>query len=671
MVSEPLTVLGACHHDCPDTCSWEVSVQDGVAVGLRGNSRHPVTRGSLCPKVNRYLDRVYHPDRVLTPLRRIGAKGEAQFEEISWAEAIAEIAKRFTDRMAAGCPESILQFSFAGTQGLVQMGETIDRLFDLIGASDVRRDLCGVSAFRGAARVLGTPYSIDPESMRHARTIVLWGTDTRVTNRHLWPTVEAARHAGATIIVIDPVRTETARAADLHIQPRPGTDVALVLGIVHVLDRDELIDREWIAEHASGWGELAHGATMWPPRRAEEVCALPEGTVEMLARQLATQTPTALRTLVGPEHRRGGEEILRAITLLAAVLGSWREFGGGFARSTAAWPETALAKTPRKPRPTFNMARLGEVLCAEDSTIDTLVVHNCNPAVIVPDQNSVLAGLAREDLFTVVIDQFINDTAAYADIVLPTTTQIEQLDLVPSWGHLYLALNQPAIVPRGQSLPNSEIARRIGAALGLEDELLYRSDEQVIRDALASGHPLLEDITYEILAEQGWRRLAVPEGARLYVDEIPGVTTERIRLGHLDDEPALAAHDRQVDARYPLALISRKQVRTFLNSHYGGFADHLPPAGEPMLQMHAEDAGARGIRTGDLVDVRNERGELTLTAQISDQLQPGLVAIPFGWWNDSTPQGRSVNALTNATVGQGDRGSAYFHDTYVEVTPHP
>ncbi len=670
MVGEPLTVLGACHHDCPDTCAWEVTVQDGVATRLRGSASHPVTRGSLCPKVNRYLDRVYHPDRVLTPLRRIGAKGAREFEEITWDEAITQIADRMRERLDAGRPESILQFSFAGTQGTVQMGETIDRLFDLIGASDIRRELCGVSAFRGAARVLGTPYSIDPESMRHARTIVLWGTDTRMTNRHLWPTIEAARHAGATIIAIDPVRTETARAADLHVQPRPGTDVALVLGIVHVLDRDDLVDREWIAERTSGWAELAASAETWTPSRAEEVCGLPDGTVESLARMLATQRPTALRTLVGPEHRRGGEEILRAVTMLAAVLGSWRDFGGGFARSTAAWAETALAATPRIPRPAFNMARLGEVLCTPDSQIDTLVVHNCNPAVIVPDQNRVLEGLAREDLFTVVIDQFINDTAAYADIVLPATTQIEQLDLAPSWGHMYLALNQPAIEPRGKALANSEIARRLGAALGLEDEWLYRSDEQVIRDALSSGHPLLEGITYESLAKQGWQRLAVPAGARLYVDEIPGVANERMRLGALDDEPALAVQAQEMDPRYPLTLISRKQVRTFLNSHYGGFADHLPPAGEPMLQIHAVDAQARGIRTGDRVDVHNERGELTLTAQISDQLQPGLVAIPFGWWNDSTPQGRSVNALTNATVGKGDRGSAYFHDTYVEVTPH-
>lgn len=660
-MAEPLTILGACHHDCPDTCAWEVTVVDGHATRLRGQADHPVTRGSLCPKVNRYLDRVYHPDRVLTPLRRVGPKGSAEFVPITWDEAIAEVSGRIRDRMDAGRAESILQYSFAGTQGVVQMGHTIDRLFDLIGASDIRRELCGVTAFRGAARVLGTPYSIDPESMRHARTIVLWGTDTRMTNRHLWPTIEAARHAGATIIVIDPVRTETARAADVHLQVRPGTDTALVLGLIHVLHRDGLLDRDWISGVTVGWDDLRDSAEQWTPERAATECGLSAEAIVDLAHRLGTATPAAIRTLIGPEHQRDGEEIMRSITMLAAILGGWREVGGGLARSTAAWPAAALASMPRMRRPLVNMARLGEVLCGDD--IDMLVVHNCNPAVIVPNQNAVVAGLEREDLFTVVIEQFVTDTAAYADIVLPATTQVEQLDLVPSWGHLYLALNQPAIEPRGQARPNSRIAQDFGRALGLEEDLLYRSDEQVIRDALASGSPLLEGITYESLAEQGWQRLNVSPEARVYVDDIAGIATVPLRLGAVEVSSPSPA--RQM---WPLRLISRKQNRAFLNSHYGGFPEHQPPAGEPMLQIHADDAQPRGIVTGSRVMVSNERGELTLTAQISDQLQVGLVAMPFGWWHRSTPEGRAVNALTNPAVRPDDRGSAFFHDTYVEVT---
>ena len=655
-------MLGACHHDCPDTCAWEVTVVDGLATGLRGQAGHPVTRGSLCPKVNRYLERVYHPDRVLTPLRRVGPKGSGQFESISWSDAIEIVAGQIRTRCEGGHPETILQYSFAGTQGLVQMGTTIDRLFDVIGAHDIRRELCGVTAFRGAASVMGTPYSIDPESMRHARTIVLWGTDTRVTNRHLWPAIEAARHAGAMIVAIDPVRTETARAADLHLQVRPGSDVALVLGLLHVLDRDGLVDEPWIEQQTKGWEQLRASAQEWAPERAAAASGLSATAITELAHRLATQTPTAVRTLIGPEHREGGQEILRAITMLAAVLGGWREVGGGLVRSTAAWPAAALAATPRIRRPQVNMARLGEVLI--NGGIDMLVVHNCNPAVVVPDQNRVIEGLERDDLFTVVIEQFITDTAAYADVVLPSTTQIEQLDLVPSWGHLYLALNRPAIEPLGEALSNSEIARRIGRALELEDELLYRSDEQVIRDALASGHPLLDGISYESLEQSGWQRLHVSPQARLYSDPIDGVAVSTLRLGALDaGEPAV----RPTGAAYPLNLISRKQNRAFLNAHYGGFDRHFPPAGEPMVQIHGDDASSRGISTGDRVRIFNERGELTMTAQISDQLQAGLVAIPFGWWHRSTPEGRAVNALTNAAVRDDDRGSAYFHDTFVEI----
>lgn len=658
----PLTVLGACHHDCPDTCAWEVTVVEGRATRLRGQSGHPVTRGSLCPKVNRYLDRVYHPDRVLTPLRRVGPKGAAEFEPISWAEAIEAVAEEVRARLRSGHPGSILQYSFAGTQGLVQMGTTIDRLFDLIGACDIRRELCGFTASTGAASVMGTPYSIDPESIRHARTIVLWGTDTRITNRHLWPSIEAAREAGASIIAIDPVRTETARAADLHLQVRPGTDVALVLGLVHVLDLDRLVDQAWIDQHTEGWAELRASARVWDPERASYVCGVSAEAITHLAHRLATHTPAALRTLIGPEHREGGHEILRAVTMLAAVLGGWREVGGGLARSTSAWPAAALAATPRIPRPQVNMARLGEVLV--DGQVDMLVVHNCNPAVMVPDQNRVIDGLMRDELFTVVIEQFITDTAAYADIVLPSTTQIEQLDLVPSWGHFYLSLNQPAIAPLGEALSNSEIARRLGRALDLKDDLLYRSDEEVIRDALGSGHPLLEGITYESLVESGWQRINVSPESRLYADPIDGVSTQTLRLGAL--VPSIQVAPSAVD-EYPLNLISRKQNRAFLNSHYGGFDEHFPPVGEPLVQIHARDAASRDIVTGDRVRVFNERGELTLTAQVSDQMQPGLVAIPFGWWHSSTAEGRAVNALTNPTVRDDDRGSAYFHDTFVEI----
>jgi anaerobic selenocysteine-containing dehydrogenase len=669
-----LTVLGACHHDCPDTCAWEVTVVDGTATRLQGSPTHPVTRGTLCPKVNRLLDRVYHEARILTPLRRTGPKGGGQFAPLAWDEAIAEIAGRMRALRDDGRAESILQFSFAGTQGVIQMGVGLDRLFDAVGASDIHRELCGATAWQGAARVLGRPFGVDPETLRHSRTIVLWGTNTRTTNRHLWPVIEQARSNGALVVVVDPVRTDTARHADEFLQVRPGSDVALVLGLVHVLDRDGLVDAEWIAEHTEGWAELRDSAARWTPARTAEATGIDAQRVEWFAHRMATARPCGIRTLIGPEHRENGEEILRAVAMLPAVLGSWREVGGGLARSTQMWQYEALGLTRRRePRRAFNMARLGAVLSEPetlDPPIELLFVHNSNPATILPDQNRVIAGLQREDLFTVVVEQFLTDTARYADIVLPATTQIEHLDLANSWGHLYVALNQPAIAPRGQALPNTEIARRLATAIGLDDPQLHLSDEELVRDLLDGGHPFLAGITFDRLVERGWARLAVPEGARPHVDPLPGVPTRPMRLGALEHRPGQeTVSDPGGPAhRFPLALISRKQHQKFLNANYGAFPEHQPRAGGPTLQLDPVDATARNIGSGDLVRVHNDRGALTLVAEVSDDLQPGLAAMPFGWWNRSSPEGRAVNALTNPCVAGDDHGSAFFHDTLVEVT---
>ncbi len=666
-------VRGACHHDCPDTCAWEVTVVDGVATTLRGAADHPVTQGTLCPKVNRFLDRVYHPDRVLRPLRRTGPKGSGEFEPIEWDTAILEIATQIRQLIDSGRATSILQFSFAGTQGVIQMGTMLDRLFDAIGASDVHRELCGTTSRMGAAAVLPQAFGIDPMALRHARTILLWGTNTRITNRHLWPTIEQARSDGACVIVIDPVRTDTAREADVYLQLRPGSDVALVLGLIHVLDRDELLDQGWLGHHTTGWAELQASSREWTPERAAAATGIDSEQIIWLAHRMASQQPTGIRTLIGSEHRENGEVIARAIASLSAVLGSWQHLGGGLARSTSVWMSSALAKPRRTIRRAVNMARLGQVLTEETSPrIELLFVHNSNPAVMLPDQNRVIEGLAREDLFTVVVEQFLTDTARYADIVLPATTQLEHLDLADSWGHLYLALNEPAIAPRGEALSNTEIARRLAAALKLDDPMLSMSDEDLVRAALESDHPLLSGITYELLKERGWARLSVPEDARPYVDPVPGIPLGPMRLGALHHQPGAetVGGGSPLESQYPLALITRKQHPKFLNANYGGFTDHYPSVGQPTLQIHADDATERGISSGDLVRVFNDRGELTLLAEISADVQPGMVAAAFGWWNRHTPQGRAINALTNATVPGNDHGSAYFHDTLVQVAVH-
>ena len=529
-------VLGSCHHDCPDTCVWEVTVEEGTAVRLRGSPEHPTTRGELCPKVNRFLDRVYHPDRVLHPLRRVGPKGSADFEPISWSEAIREIADRLGSLRNSGRAESILPFSFDGTQGVIQKGVMADRFFDALDASDIRRHLCGVTAWLGAADVSGLPFGIDPEDLAYSRFIILWGTNTLLTNRHLWPVIEEARSAGATVVVIDPAPTATAARADEFVQLRPGSDITLVLAMLHVIDRDGLADESWIADHTSGWEELRQDAREMSPSTAAELTGISADRIEWLAAAYASTRPAAIRVLVGPEHRARGRDIMRAVALLPAVTGAWRDRGGGLARSTQVYFEEALNyPTGRPQRRDFNMAALGHVLTDRtlDPQIEALVVHNSNPAVIVPDQNRVIEGLERDDLFTVVIEQFVTDTARYADIVLPATTQIEHLDVGIAWGHLYLSLNNPAIEPVGEALPNTEIFRRLAAAMELDDPRLRLSDEELIEELLDTDHPWADGISLEVLRERGWARLAVPPGHRPNVDRPTDTADGRLRLGHL------------------------------------------------------------------------------------------------------------------------------------------
>lgn len=659
-------------------------MRDGVAVNLRGDPSHPFTDGQLCPKVNPFLDRVYHPDRLLRPLRRVGPKGEGRFEPVDWDAAITEIADRIGTAVAQHGGETVLPYSLDGTQGLVQKGVLADRFFAALGATQLNRHICGVTAWHGAADVLGMPLGADPTEIASARTIVLWGTNTLLTNRHLWPYVEQAHGNGASVIVVDPVSTMTAQRSDWHIQPRPGTDVALVLGIIGVLDRDGLIDEERVSAAASGWAELRAEAEALGLESAASIAGLAEADIISLAHRIAQQQPAVLRALIGMEHREHGQDIHRAVAALAVVSGS------EYMRSTQVYFDTAFADIvpPPGPQRTFNMSALGSTLTNASlrPPVTVLVNYGCNPAAITPDQNRVLAGLERDDLFTVVIEQFMTDTARYADIVLPTTTQIEHLDLMNAWGHLYVSLNLPAIEPLGECLPNTEIFRRLAGALALDAPGLADSDEQMARDLLASGHPWLDGITYERLQRDGWARLAVPAGWSALADrEVPlppsGVDAGAqsrslgpIRLGELRYRPAAESlsGDPELVERYPLALMSLKQHQRFLNSHYGGFEHHLPDPPRPRLDISAADAEARGIAEGERVRVYNGRGELFTTAAISDRLQPGLVTMPFGWWAGEA-DARTVNVLTNAAIGGDDPdvGSAAFHDTLVEVEAAP
>jgi anaerobic selenocysteine-containing dehydrogenase len=679
-------IRGACPHDCPDTCAWEVTVDGDRAVELRGVKEHPLTQGRLCAKVNHYLERVYSPDRLLHPLRRVGAKGERRFERIGWDTALDEIASRLGGVVAEHGGEAVLPYSYMGTQGVVQAASIDRRFFARIGATQLTRKVCGSSAAAGYVATQGDTKGMLPEDLRHSRFIVLWGTNTIVTNLHLWPFVTEARRNGARVVVIDPVETRTARSADWHVRPRPGTDAALALGLMHVIVAEGLHDAEYVERHAVGFEELCERLAEYPPERVASLTGLAEDEIVELARAFATTRPQAIRTLIGMGHHERGGMTIRTIACLPVLVGAWRELGGGIVGTTA-WAAWSPLNLDAVARPDLqdpntrevNMVQLGRALTELQPPIRALVVYNANPAAIAPEQGRVLEGLRRDDLFTVVIEHFLTDTAAYADVVLPATTQLEHLDLVPSWGSVYVTLNQPAIEPLGEALPNSEIFRRLGRRMGLEEELFADTDEELVRAALRSDDPLLEGVTWERLQEQGYAKAAVGDDWRPYANGGFGTPSGKAELysaaleaqGH-DPLPVHVAAtespagDPALAARYPLQLVTAKWSLHFLNSQYANMPRHLAAEGEMPVELASDDAAARGIEDGVTVRVFNDRGSVLAAARVGSKVPSGVVALPSGWWASLVGGGSAANALTSDTVTDLGAGCA-FHDTLVEV----
>jgi len=683
-------VKGACPHDCPDTCAWEVTVEDGRAVKLAGDTTHPFTHGGLCAKVNHYLDRVYGAERLLHPLRRVGSKGEGRFEQVSWDDALEDIAGRLKQIVAEDGGQAVLPYSYMGTQGLVQ-GQSMDRrFFARLGATRLERAICASTGSSGAFATLGTNIGILPEEIAHARFIVLWGTNTVVTNLHLWRFVRQAKEAGATVVVIDPVKTRTAEAADWHVRPLPGTDAALALGMMHVIVAEGLQDADYVERYTTGFDQLRERLEQYPPDRVSELTGLDTEEIVRLARAYAAGSPSLIRTLVGMEHRAHGGMAFRTISCLPALTGAWRQRGGGLLFLTAglhfeALNAAALGMPELEDQSirVVNMVQLGKALTdpSLQPPIRALIVHSSNPAAIAPNQNLVLEGLRREDLFTVVHEQVLTDTARQADYVLPATTQVEHLDLLWSWGHDYLTLNLPAIEPVGEAIPNTELFRRLAKAIGYTDAYFEDSDLDLVQLALASDHPHLKGITFETLLEQGWAKLRLPEGWTPFAEG--GFPTRSGRCEFYSEQmahwgqdplpgfqppPESAAGSPELFARYPLALITGKTALHFLNSSYGGLERHRKAEVEPRLDLSEVDAAARGVVDGEMVRVHNDRGSVLLRARIGDRVRSGVCAMPSGWWASLSPGGSSANALTRdglADLG----GGGDFHDTLVEVSP--
>jgi anaerobic selenocysteine-containing dehydrogenase len=668
MAAEPRVIRGACPHDCPDTCAWEVTVRDGVAERLVGVKEHPFTRGALCAKVSHFLERTYSPDRLLHPLVRMGPKGEGAFERVSWDEALEHIAGRLRAIVDEHGGEAVLPYSFAGTQGVVQKDSLSRRFFARLGASRLERSICGQTIFAGLHDAAGTTVGLRQHDLLHSRLIVLWGTNTIVTNLHQWPIVQEARKAGARVVVVDPLRTRTAAAADWHVRPLPGTDAALALGLMHMIVAEGLHDAEYVGAHTEGFERLAAEVAVWTPERTAEVTGVPAHEVVALARAYATTRPAAIRLLVGIEHHREGARMVRTIACLPGLVGAWRDRGGGVLGPTA-WAagaplDQAALTGPEPDTRSVNMIRLGHALTELEPPIHALVVYNSNPATTTPDSTRVMQGLAREDLFTVVLEHFLTDTARYADVVLPATTQVEHVDLVPSWGHTYITYNAPAIAPVGESLPNTEIFRRLAHAMGFDGNEFDATDEELVRLALAGARAPLDKVDLDELRAVGWAEADLPEDFRPFAEGGFGTPSGRLRLWSDELPPG---YDPPPGDDEPLALMTAKTSHHFLNSTYANLPRHLAAEGEPLLEISPEDAAARGVADGDLVRVTNTRGEVVARARIGDVVGPGVVALPSGWWASRSPGGTMANALTSQELT--DAGGGAMHSARVEVEP--
>ena len=517
MSTTTTTVRSACPHDCPDTCAMLTTVVDGKVTGVRGDPEHPFTRGSLCPKVRDYEQRVYHPDRILYPLQRTGAKGAGEFERISWDAALQTIAQRLRAIIDEYGAQAILPCSYLGQQGLLNGLHCGDPFFNRLGASVAERTFCNAGATLAYNMTLGPTPGLDPESFVHAKLIVIWGCNIIGSMPHHWPFIREAQSRGARLVVIDPIRSKTAARADLHIRPRPGTDAAFALGIMRVIIEENLYDREYVADHVHGFDELRERVTRFTLEYVESTTGVPRAVIDAFARTYAATQPSAIRVGVAIERSANGPDTVRAVSALPALTGAWRHVGGGiFQNSIRAFPinRAALARPDliRTGTRVVNLLALGKALTGAldlDPPIKALFVYNCNPVSASPEQSLTVSGLAREDLFTVVSEQFMTDTAVYADIVLPAATQLEQLDLMYSWGQFYLALNQPAIAPLGEAVSNTELFRRLAAAMGFDDEIFSASDEQIAEAALDWDKPELAGITLEKLKRDGWARLCI------------------------------------------------------------------------------------------------------------------------------------------------------------------
>jgi anaerobic selenocysteine-containing dehydrogenase len=657
-----------CALDCPDTCSLLIDVDAaGRGSKLRGDPAHPVTRGFLCGKVARYLEREYSPARLLHPLRRIGAKGEGRFTQISWQEALHEIAGELQSISNAFGPESILPYSYAGTMGLLNGSGMDRRFFHRLGASRLDRTICSAAGMAGMTDALGVRYAVEPEQFRHAKLIIAWGANILGTNVHLWPFIVEARRNGARFYTIDPHRNRTGKLSDRHYAIRPGTDAALALAMMNVILSEGLEDRAYVERHTLGVEELAARVQCWTPQRASDLTGLAADDIVHLAREYATTHPAAIRLNYGVQRSERGAMSVRTIGLLPALTGAWKYPGGGVQLSTSAafqLNRTALERPDLQQREAriLNMSELGRILTQiDDPPVKALVVYNSNPAAIAPDQHSVRRGLRRDDLFTVVLEHFQTDTADFADIVLPATTFLEHTDLYLAYGHYHLQLARPALEAPGEALPNTEIFRRLASFMRFDEPCFQDTDDDMIRTLLDTRHPFIDGITLEQLDREHSVRLKIDDPFLPFANGGFGTPSGKceFRADTLDYQPPVESRlgNRDLNARYPLELISPKNDDS-MNSTFG-FRPEVD-CQTAALKLHPTDAASRSISTGDAVRVFNDRGQCILRAEVSETIAEGVVSAPSVRWPKLAPDGNSVNMLTSQRLTDKGGGPTFY-----------
>ncbi|MBC3872594.1 molybdopterin-containing oxidoreductase family protein [Undibacterium flavidum] len=684
-------VRAVCPHDCPDTCALLVTVKDGIATEVKGDPDHPTTAGVLCTKVARYTERTYHPDRLLYPQKRVGNKGEGKFVRISWDEAIATIATRLKE-IAARNPLAIMPYSYAGTMGLVQGESMASRVLNRLGASFLDRTICASAGGAGYKYTLGDRIGTDVEQTQNARLIIIWGGNPIASNLHFWTRVQEAKRHGAKIIAIDPYRSLSAEKCHQHIAVRAGTDSALALGMMHVLIQEDLLDHDYIAQYTLGFEQLKQRVAEWTPEKVAEICGITAAEVIGLARDYGEGAkrgePSLIRMNYGVQRAHGGGMAVRNISCLPALVGAWRHAAGGallsssggFVKNSAALERPDLFPAGQPTR-IINMSDIGNSLLHPGSAefgpqIEAVLVYNSNPVAIAPDSSVVARGFARDDLFTVVLEHFQTDTADYADILLPATTQLEHVDAHAAYGHRYMMANNAAIAPMGEAKSNTEVFRLLAKALDFTDPCFSESDDQIAAQAFNYQHPRTQHTNWEQLKQQGWSKLQMPEAAFAH----GGFTTpsgkcefysQQMLEAGLDPLPAYVPPYESVvsnpalAARYPLSMIS-PPARNFLNSTFVNVQSLRDTEGEPHLDMHPDDAAQRQIVAGDMVRIFNDRGSFVAKARLTDKARAGLVVGLSIWWKKFASDHKNANEVTSQQLTDMGGGPT-FYDLLVQV----